>query len=193
MSIVIGTTSFTDGINAEIVPISGAGALGVNYTMALSPTDASGMARVVYSYAIKGRAAGLLPDLHPTNLIAVHYFAAPGVVSPLDASVVGQWAGTAIDLMPNRAAIAPYTYMSTVHIAIDTTKTGFVQAAEGAAIEGDISVDTSVASSQVACLGSLLPSQRRGIVAVIIARDYLGDFPVQPLLLDWSCSGTSIS
>lgn len=193
MSIIIGSTSYTDGTAAPIQPVANAGAAGANYLVCLSPTDATGMARVVFTFNIHGYAAGLLPDLRTANLVVIHYFTSNSVGSPLDASAVGVFNGTDADLLPNRVGTGNYTYMSTVQVPVNAVKSGFVQAAEGAAIEGDIQVEVPVFNNNVACLGSLMPSSRRHVAAVVIARDYLGSLPLQPLFLDWSCAGTSVA
>lgn len=184
MSITIGVAGTTNGSNQTIVPLVGSGALGANYLMLLSPTSANGILRGSLSYCIHGTACGALPDLNEFNEVSIHLFAMQNVTAPANAAAVATFAGTVQDLLPGIAAKTNYYYLETFHAVLLGHKQPFVQASTGAAFQGDISTALS-GSLAASCLREQPASQRKGIVAVVVARSYVGEVPVQPLVIDW--------
>lgn len=172
-------------INVPIVPLAGAGALGVNYAVVFGPPGSTPILASAWQGAIHGTAYG---NMTTTKLrVAIHMFGAPTTATTDTAAAIAVFDGTEADLLDGRTPRGGYVLFTTRHYDLDSTAQQEVVAADGTIIQRRVVFGRTESGFRIPCLTS---STARNVVAVAVADDYMHADTLSCLLFDAFATGS---
>jgi hypothetical protein len=187
------TTSIS-AADVPLIPISNAGAAGLNYSIFWPNGSANGLANVTFKGHYRGHGCGPAAVVTQKLTVTAHVFARNNSAAPGSANLVYTWNQDARDLLETlqpTSVLSGYTWLGSQSKVLTAASIQLIQPSEGAAQYADCYFAEKW-ELYIPCFSDIPRDDRKSVGIVLVAEAWLNETSQSPLLARFSLNCTQL-